>query len=215
MSAPVGAATSQAMPWVAPEVSLDTGIEALAAEWIRPYDQVVHLMRARDWLVHLNPAATVEMRVAAMTHDIERMFPGGPTFTHATMEWDSPFYLYPHSLRSAETVGVWLGSIGPVSAQVSVGEVRRLVALHEVGGLREADDVQAGDSLSFLETLAGLTRDWVLSGACSRAKAVEKLAYMADRIRLPAAAELAAPLLEWAIDQLPASGADLRDEATR
>jgi hypothetical protein len=206
MTAPTAGTTP--MPWVAPDVALDTEIEVLAAEWVRPYGQVVHLMRARDWLVHLNPAATVEARVAAMTHDIERMFPGGPHLDHATMEWDSPFYLYPHSLRSAETVGVWLGSIGPVSAQVSVGAVRRLVALHEVGGLREADDVQAGDSLSFLETLAGLTRDWVLSGACSRAKAVEKLAYMADRIRLPAAAELAAPLLEWAIDQLPAAARD-------
>jgi hypothetical protein len=202
-------------PWVAPDVPLDTEIEVLAAEWVRPYNQVVHLMRARDWLVHLNPAATVEMRVAAMTHDIERMFPGGPTFSHATMEWDSPFYLYPHSLRSAESVGVWLGGLGPVSTQVSVGEVRRLVALHEVGGLRGADDVQAGDSLSFLETLAELTRDWVLSGACSRAKATEKLVYMADRIRLPAAAELAAPLLEWAIDQLPDAEPADRDGVSR
>jgi hypothetical protein len=212
MTAPTALSTA---PWVAPDVPLDTEIEVLAAEWVRPYDQVVHLMRARDWLVHLNPAAAVEMRIAAMTHDIERMFPGGPTFSHASMEWDSPFYLYPHSLRSAESVGVWLGGLGPVSTQVSVGEVRRLVALHEVGGLRGADDVQAGDSLSFLETLAELTRDWVLSGACSRAKATEKLVYMADRIRLPAAAELAVPLLEWAIDQLPDAEPADRDGVSR
>ncbi|MBB3087053.1 hypothetical protein [Geodermatophilus sabuli] len=195
-----------ATPWTAPEVPVDTEVEALAAEWVRPYDQAEHLMRARDWLVHLNPAATVEMRLAAMTHDIERMFPGGPRLDHATQVWDDPFYLYPHSLRSAEAVGVWLGSIGPAAAQVELREVRRLIGLHEVGGLRGADDVQAGDSLSFLETLAGLTRDWVLSGACSRAKAVEKLSYMADRVRLPAAAELAGPLLEWAVDQLPPEG---------
>jgi hypothetical protein len=191
-------------PWAAPEVPLATEVELLAAEWVRPYDQVVHLMRARDWLVQLNPAATVEMRVAAMTHDIERMFPGGPRLDHATMEWDSPFYLYPHSLRSAESVGVWLAGIGAASAQVDLREVRRLVGLHEVGGLRGADDVQAGDSLSFLETLAGLTRDWVASGACSRDKAAEKLTYMADRIRVPAARELAGPWLEWALEQLPA-----------
>ncbi|MGY1631251.1 hypothetical protein ACI784_06035 [Geodermatophilus sp. SYSU D01186] len=192
-----------ALPWAAPVVPLDTEIEVLAAEWVKPYDQALHLMRARDWLVHLNPAATVEMRLAAMTHDIERMFPGGPRLDHATMEWDSPFYLYPHSLRSAESVGVWLGSIGPAGAQVSLADVRRLVGLHEVGGLRGADDVQAGDSLSFLETLAGLTRDWVASGACSRDKAAEKLVYMAERIRVPAAQEIAGPWLEWALDQLP------------
>ena len=196
---------TRATPWAAPEVPLDTEIEALAAEWVRPYDQADHLMRARDWLVHLNPAATVEMRLAAMTHDIERMFPGGPRLDHATTEWESPFYLYPHSLRSAESVGVWLGSIGPVAAQVSLQEVRRLVGLHEVGGLRGADDVQAGDSLSFLETLAGLTRDWVAGGACSRDKAVEKLVYMAERVRLPGARALTGAWLEWAVDQLPAT----------
>jgi hypothetical protein len=194
-----------ALPWAAPVVPLDTEIEVLAAAWVEPYDQALHLMRARDWLVQINPAATTEMRLAAMTHDIERMFPGGPRLDHATMEWDSPFYLYPHSLRSAESVGVWLGTIGPAAAQVSLADVRRLVGLHEVGGLRGADDVQAGDSLSFLETLAGLTRDWVRSGACSRDKAAEKLVYMAERIRVPAAQELAGPWLEWALDQLPAA----------
>jgi hypothetical protein len=204
----VTAGTVIRTPWAAPEVPFETDVERLAAAWVRPYDQVEHLLRARDWLVHLNPAATVEMRLAAMTHDIERMFPGGPKLDHATQEWDSPFYLYPHSLRSAESVGVWLGGAGAAAAQVDLREVRRLVGLHEVGGLRGADDVQAGDSLSFLETLAGLTRDWVLSGACSRAKAVEKLRYMADRVRTPRAAELTGPWLEWAVDQLPAAEGD-------
>jgi hypothetical protein len=190
-------------PWNAPEIPLDTEIEALAAEWVRPYGQALHLMRARDWLVCLDPSATTEMRLAAMTHDIERMFPGGPVLDHATTGWDSPFYLFPHQLRSAEAVGVWLGTIGPVSAQVTVTEVRRLVALHEVGGLRGADEVQAADSLSYLETLAGLTRSWVLDGVCSRQKGAEKLHYMADRIRVPAAADHTGPWLAWALDQLP------------
>jgi hypothetical protein len=194
---------SVALPWTAPLVPVESEVEVLAAAWVRPYDQVEHLMRARDWLVHLTPAATVEMRLAAMTHDIERMFPGGPRLDHASTGWDDPFYLYPHSLRSAEAVGMWLGSVGPAAADVRLHEVRRLIGLHEVGGLRGADDIQAADSLSFLETLAGLTRDWVLSGACSRAKAIEKLRFMAERVRLPRAAEHAAPLLEWAIDQLP------------
>ena len=207
MSTPTPA--TAATPWAAPVVGLDTEIEVLAAAWVQPYDQALHLMRARDWLVHLNPAATTEMRVAAMTHDIERMFPGGPKLDHATTPWDSPFYLYPHSLRSAEAVGVWLGGLGPVAAQVGLGEVRRLVGLHEVGGLRGADDVQAGDSLSFLETLAGLTCDWVASGACSRDKGAEKLVYMAERIRLPAARDLADAWLQWALDQLPADAAEV------
>jgi hypothetical protein len=138
-----------------------------------------------------------------MTHDIERMFPGGPVLQHATAQWDDPFYLFPHSLRSAEAVGVWLGSLGPVSASVGIGEVRRLIGLHEVVGLNGADAVQAADSLSYLETLAGVTRNWVLTGMCSRAKGAEKLVYSVDRIRVPAARRPAEELLEWALDQLP------------
>jgi hypothetical protein len=191
------------LPFVAPAVPLDTEIEALAAEWVAPYDQVEHLTRTRDWAVHLYAEATVEMRVAAMTHDVERMFPGGPVLHHADGDWDNPFYLFPHALRSAEAVGMWLGALGPVSAQVSASEVRRLVALHEVGGLRGADVIQAADSLSFLETLAGLTRRWVLSGTCSRDAAAGKLRYSVDRIRVAGAREPAERLLEWALDQLP------------
>lgn len=191
------------LPFVAPAVPLDTEIEALAAEWVAPYDQVEHLTRTRDWVVHLHAEATVEMRVAAMTHDVERMFPGGPVLRHADGDWDDPFYLFPHALRSAEAVGMWLGALGPVSAQVSLSEVRRLVALHEVGGLRGADVIQAADSLSFLETLAGLTRRWVISGTCSRDAAARKLRYSVDRIRVAGAREPAEQLLEWALDQLP------------
>ncbi|SDH49062.1 hypothetical protein [Pseudonocardia oroxyli] len=191
-------------PWTAPRVEAGGEVEALAAEWIVPYGQAEHLVRARDWLVHLAPTATAEMRVAALTHDVERMFPGGPVLRHADQRWDDPVYLYAHSLRSAEAVTVWLGGLGAVAATVDPAEIRRLVGLHEVGGIDGADEVQAADSLSFLETLAGLTRDWVRSGVCSRLQAERKLRYMADRVRVPTAAQYAPPLLEWAIDQLPA-----------
>ncbi|GAA1789154.1 hypothetical protein HC028_14870 [Planosporangium flavigriseum] len=187
---------------VAPEVALDTDLERAAAAWIRPYDQAWHLMRARDWLVHIAPDASLEMRLAAMVHDIERMFPGSPKMNMATQAWDDPYYLFAHSLRSAESVSVWLTGQGEAAAGVDEYEVRRLVALHELGGLRGADEVQAGDSLSFLETLAELTRNWVRSGVCSKTKGAEKLQYMADRIRIPAAMKPAAELLEAALEGL-------------
>jgi hypothetical protein len=187
-------------PFLAPEVALGTDVERAAAEWIRPYSQAWHLLRARDWLVYLEPGATVEMRLAAMVHDIERMFPGSPKLDLASTGWDDPYYLFPHSMRSAESVGVWLQSRG--ESGVDEYEVRRLVALHELGGLRGADEVQAGDSLSFLETLAELTQNWVRTGACSRDRAEDKLRYMADRIRIPAAREPAAHLLDAALHGL-------------
>jgi hypothetical protein len=194
-----------ALPWTAPEVALGTDLERAAAQWIEPYNQQQHLMRTRDWLVHLSPGANVEMRVAAMTHDIERMFPGGPVLDLASRDWDDPFYLFAHGMRSAEIVADWMGELEPACVAADRKEVRRLVALHEVGGLRGADEIQAADSLSFLESLADVARDWVLSGACSREKAAAKLYYSVDRIRIPAAEEPAAQLLEWALDRLPAA----------
>lgn len=191
-------------PWAPPEVAPNSELERRATEWIESYGQELHLRRARDWLVYLVPDAPVELRIAALTHDIERMFPGGPVLDHANTPWDDPFYLFPHMVRSAEAVTVWLGSLGPPAAGVDVDEVRRLVGLHEVGGLRGADELQAADSLSFLETLADLTAGWVVSGVCSRDKASAKLQYMAERVRVPEAAEHVESWLEWAAGRLPA-----------
>jgi hypothetical protein len=190
--------------WLAPELPTETAVERAAERWIAPYSQVVHLMRTRDWLVHLTPEATLEARLAAMTHDIERMFPGGPTLDYARGAWDDPAYLYPHQLRSAAFVGDWLSS-QDAAGDVDIAEVRRLIGLHEMGGLGLADDVQAADSLSFLETLAGLAGDWVRSGTCSRDAAIAKLTYSVDRIRLGRAVEPAHRLLTWAIEQIPAT----------
>jgi hypothetical protein len=135
------------------------------------------------------------------------MFPGGPTPDFSRAAWDDPAYLYPHQLRSAEFVGAWLTNDVP-AAGVDIAEVRRIVGLHEVGGLGLADDVQAADSLSFLETLAGLAAQWVRTGTCSREVAISKLVYSVDRIRIDRALQPARELLSWAIDQIPTA----RDE---
>lgn len=199
---------------VPPEHLLETDVERLAAIWVAPYDQVTHLMRARDWVIELDPSAGTEVRLAAMTHDIERMFSGGPKPGFSAGSWEDPFYLYAHSLRSAEIVGAWLQTTPTSTPNVDVAEVRRLVGLHEVGGLRGADVLQAADSLSFLETLGGLAREWVRSGVCTRAVAEEKLRYSVDRIRVPAALEPARALFERALDLLPATPHDLEEEAS-
>jgi hypothetical protein len=191
----------------APHVALDTEIESRAVAWIAPYSQAWHLERARDWLVYLDSSASLEMRLAAVTHDIERMFPGGPVFNKRQGRWDDPHYLYAHASRSAAHVVHWLQEQGDAADGVSVSEVDRLVTLHEFGGLEGADLVQAGDSLSFLETLQDTVITWVLGGECDIGQARAKHQYMADRIRLAEARRLAEPLLVEAMAAL--------DEAVR
>jgi hypothetical protein len=198
----VGSAHVTSVIEIAPQVPAATEIERRVLAWIAPYNQARHLVRARDWLVHLDQDAPLESRLAVVTHDIERMFPNGPTIDKATCRWDDPHYLYAHASRSAEVVGVWLHSQDGAKEEVSLSEVQRLITLHEFGGIDGADYVQAADSLSFIETLQEIVRDWVIRGECGVEQARAKHCYMAERIRVPDARRLAVPLLEQALASL-------------
>jgi hypothetical protein len=186
----------------APSLPVTTEIERRALAWIDPYSQAWHLERARDWLAYLDPDAPLEARLAVVTHDIERMFPNGPQMDKATGRWDDPHYLYAHASRSAEVVGFWMHAQADVPDEFSPAEVQRLITLHEFGGVGGADLVQAADSLSFLETLQDVVRKWVTHGECDAEQARAKHRYMADRIRIRSAQELAGPMLEQALATL-------------
>jgi hypothetical protein len=186
----------------APRMPAATEIEQRVLTWIESYSQAWHLVRARDWLVYLNPDASLEARLAVVTHDIERMLPNGPQQNKAAGRWDDPHYLYAHASRSAEVVGFWVHSQPDVRDEIALSEVQRLITLHEFGGIGGADLVQAADSLSFLETLQDITRSWVINGECGVEQARAKLLYMAERIRVPEARRLAEPLLEQALASL-------------
>jgi hypothetical protein len=160
-----------------------TPLEQRAFAWIAPYSQADHLLRARDWVIELAPDASAALRIAAVTHDIERYFAGGPSLNYAVDAWDDPDYLFAHSTRSADIVQRWLEDADEPPAFAR--DVRRLILLHELGGNAEADILQAADSLSYLETLQHLTAGWVRTGRCSMEKANAKLVYMRDRIRIP------------------------------
>ena len=56
-------------------------LEERALAWIEPYWNAEHLVRTRDWVLELEPDASEALRLAALTHDMERHFPGGPGST--------------------------------------------------------------------------------------------------------------------------------------
>jgi hypothetical protein len=171
-------------------------LERRAEEWIAPYWNAEHLRRARDWLVELEPAADEAARLAALTHDMERHFPGGPSVSLEDPAGEA-LYRDEHSRRSAEIVGAWLRAEG--ADDELARRVGELVLLHETGGTPEADLVQAADSLSFLEVNPALVESWVRDGRCSRERGAEQLRWMFDRMRVERARELGRPLLEDAV----------------
>jgi kynurenine formamidase len=81
--------------------------------------------------------------------------------------------------------------------------------VHEDGGWREADLVQAADSLSFLETMAPLVAGWVETGRAPRERAAGKLRHSVERISpdLPRARELGEAMLAPALSRVRAANA--------
>jgi hypothetical protein len=171
--------------------------EAAALAWIAPYRSVAHLRRTRDWVLELRPGASEALTLAALTHDIERHYPGGPQYDPATQAPDDFEYRWQHSMRSAQFVHEWLYRHGATDALVV--EIEALVLLHEFGGDEDANVLQAADSLSSFETNAELVADWVRSGLCAAERAKDQHRWMYERIQLPAARELAAPHFERAL----------------
>ena len=136
-----------------------------ARRWVvenYPYNRD-HLIRALEWLDRISPGVDEAVRLAALTHDMERAFPGpdSPAMTSLA----DPVYERLHSERSARIVCEWLRAQG--ADEKLLHEVERLILWHELGGWHEADLVQAADRLSFLETNVDLFLGFVRSGRFS------------------------------------------------
>lgn len=171
-----------------------------ALAWIAPYYDREHMLRAADWVLHLEPEAPEPLILAAMTHDLERSVPGGPYLDKANMEWDDVAYNTAHCDRSVEVVSAWLGEQGADASFID--GIRVPIAQHEFGGSDIGDVMQAADSISFLEVNGGLIAGWVLQGECSLEKGQRKLHWMRDRVRLERAQPIAAQHCQRALDDV-------------
>jgi len=172
-----------------------------ARAWVEDvHPHARHLVRTLDWVVELDPQASEGLRIAAVTHDIERAFPDPAATWDSARDWDSPAYNRWHQDRCGELVGAWLRERGADPALA--GEVETLVRAHEDGGWRDADLLQAADSLSFLETMIPLLLGWSERGHADAAAA--KVRHSRDRIApgLTRARAVAAPLVERALAEL-------------
>jgi len=172
-----------------------------AHTWVVDYVNVRHLERTLDWLLELDPHASEAAQLAALTHDMERHFPGPdePRVEATTRGWGDPLYNEAHSKRSARIVAGWLREQG--ADPTLIEHVVRLIEVHEDGGWPEADLVQAADSLSFLETNVEYFLSWIPVGryGVNRYDIFAKIVYMYERIRPVRARELARPLYDEAV----------------
>lgn len=179
---------------------MDTPLIEAARAWVierYPYNRH-HLLKALEWLDRVAPDSSEAVRLATLTHDMERAFPGPDQPVIKTLS--DPEYERVHSLRSARIVGAWLREQHAKEALVE--HVEALVVAHEFGGWPEADLVQAADSLSFLETNIDLFLGFVRSGKHPAHEVRKKFNSMFGRIQVPRLKLLAQPLVDRALQQL-------------
>lgn len=169
-------------------------LEQDALVWLDGFYQLEHLLAAREWIIEITGGiATEAMKFAALVHDAERFFPGGPTGTPQSA-FDDADYLFLHSTRSADIVDDWLGARPGVVDPAFRRRVRALILRHEIGGDPEEDAVQAADSLAWLSTFDWLAVQWVRNGNYSVVGARKKIDWMLTRIRVPVALRTALPI---------------------
>ena len=82
-----------------------TTLEERARAWIEPHWNLEHLVRTREWLLEIEPDASEALRLAALTHDVERQFPGGPVQDLSISPDDDIEYRRVHAERSARSDG--------------------------------------------------------------------------------------------------------------
>jgi Domain of unknown function (DUF4202) len=176
-----------------------------AREWVRTnYQQgAEHLLQTEAWLHRLKPDASEALLLAALTHDMERAFPGPDSPSLDPKQGvDNPIYNIAHSERSARIVSAFLYEQGV--SQECIEQVTRLIRAHEYGGNDEENLVQAADSLSFLEVNVDVFLGWMDVGDEKwNADAVRaKFTWMYERIQVPQARALARPMYEEAMRKL-------------
>jgi hypothetical protein len=173
-----------------------------ARQWVvdRYPQNSLHLVRALEWLDRIAPGSAEPVRLATLTHDMERAFPGpDQPVWNGNEDYD---YYVAHSNRSARIVGEWLRE--RKADPELVRQVEELIKVHEFGGWPEADLVQAADSLSFLDVNIDLFLGFVKSGRFTAAQVQAKFDYSHNRIRIPWVRELSLPMLERATARLNA-----------
>ncbi len=177
-----------------------------------PYNSY-HLLKSLEWLDRIAPDSTEALRVATLTHDMERAFPGPDQPVAGPGQWSDPAYNAAHAARSARIVAQWLLAQG--AGENLTAEVEKLVNAHEVGGWPEANLLQAADSLSFLETNIDLFLGFARSGKRTLDEVRLKFDDSYERIQVEQARKLALPMYQSAKARLSALQAEMLETSRR
>lgn len=160
-----------------------------------------HFIRTVYWVKRLHPEAGQNLLIAAVSHDIERAF-RSDSIEHAQNS-EKGFldekHLKDHQEKGAQIIFDFLAREG--ASEEFAGEVKSLVARHEVGGTKEQNVLKDADSVSFFENN---TEHFISekAGELGKEKVKEKFDWMFSRISSSRAKEIARPWYESGIKRL-------------
>lgn len=159
-----------------------------------------HMLRTGFWLKEIYPEADEAMYIAAICHDIERVFPlrDGEVKPPKTGDDNKDEeYLIWHGKRSAEFTEKLLQEFGLADAE-AMERIKTLIADHSFGGNTERDMMRDADSISFFEKNTEL----FIKDCKDKEKLREKFNSDFERISSQKARDLAKPYYEQAIEKL-------------
>jgi len=107
-----------------------------------------HSRNTLEWLLKLDPKADPALRIAALSHDIERAVEARKVRRAEFPEYGA--FKAAHARNSAAMLGEILRECG-IGDEALTQEIQRLVCLHEVGGDPRSDLLKDADSLSYFD----------------------------------------------------------------
>jgi len=108
----------------------------------------VHSRNTLEWLLELDPKADAALRIAALSHDIERAIEGRKVHREDFPTYDA--FKAAHARNSARILMEILKECR-VEDEAFSQEVCRLVSLHEVGGDPRSDLLVDADGISYFD----------------------------------------------------------------
>lgn len=169
--------------------------------FIREKDiEAEHMLRTGFWLKEIYPEADDAFYIAAICHDIERLFPlkngeikppktGDDKFDREYLDW--------HGKRSAEFAEKLLRENG-FDDEAAIERIKTLIAEHSFGGTAERDLMRNADSISLLENNAPR---FIKEGK-DKKELKEKFNSEFKRLSSEKARELAKPFYDVVIEEL-------------
>ncbi|MCK9379273.1 MAG: DUF4202 family protein [Candidatus Moranbacteria bacterium] len=159
-----------------------------------------HMLRTGYWLKQLDSDIDDAFYIAALCHDIERVFPLRDGEVKPAKTGDDKLdqeYLAWHGKRSAEFAEKLLWEYG-FNDKKALERIKTLIANHSVGGDREKDLMMDADSISLLENNIPL---FIKEGK-DKEKLKKKTISEFKRLTSEKARELVRPFYEKALEEL-------------